>query len=262
MAIQIFDNECVESHPIYEKAGALLSDVCKRDYKDNFFDERIECLDMDTYEVMICSGQKQATMDAVIGIADYENNHKTNCKLLMVELRLGYKSTEGLEAASLNRKVSHTLELLNPAVCLVSDKAIFVFDDLLCQQAIHWMFSKRYSNVSKKEWVVMSPTMFCKAYLAPEDLPYQPIHDFVKGKADFAKMLENKSWQQIYKTLQWWGKAYYKYCYIAEEATLIASLISEVWENLKSHKHEMTDDVLLSLSNYAEDYPVFNLDEI
>lgn len=97
---------------------------------------------MDTYEVMICSGQKQATMDAVIGIADYENNHKTNCKLLMVELRLGYKSTEGLEAASLNRKVSHTLELLNPAVCLVSDKAIFVFDDLLCQQAIHWMFSK------------------------------------------------------------------------------------------------------------------------
>lgn len=81
---------------------------------------------MDTYEVMICSGQKQATMDAVIGIADYENNHKTNCKLLMVELRLGYKSTEGLEAASLNRKVSHTLELLNPAVCLVSDKAIFV----------------------------------------------------------------------------------------------------------------------------------------
>lgn len=176
--------------------------------------------------------------------------------------RLGYKSTEGLEAASLNRKVSHTLELLNPAVCLVSDKAIFVFDGLLCQQAIHWMFSKRYSNVSKKEWVVMSPTMFCKAYLAPEDLPYQPIHDFVKGKADFAKMLENKSWQQIYKTLQWWGKAYYKYCYIAEEATLLASLISEVWENLKSHKHEMTDDVLLSLSIYAEDYPVFNLDEI
>ena len=108
----------------------------------------------------------------------------------------------------------------------------------------------------------MSPTMFCKAYLAPEDLPYQPIHDFVKGKADFAKMLENKSWQQIYKTLQWCGKAYYKYCYIAEEATLIASLISEVWENLKSHKHEMTDDVLLSLSIYAEDYPVFNLDEI
>ena len=41
MAIQIFDNECVESHPIYEKAGALLSDVCKRDYKDNFFDERM-----------------------------------------------------------------------------------------------------------------------------------------------------------------------------------------------------------------------------
>lgn len=125
MAIQIFDNG-VESHPIYEKAGALLSDVCKRDYKDNFFDERIECLDMDTYETMICGGQKQATMDAVIGIADYENNRKTTGKLLMVELRLGYKSTDGLETASLNRKVSHTLELLNPAVCLVSDKAIFV----------------------------------------------------------------------------------------------------------------------------------------
>lgn len=105
---------------------------------------------MDTYETMICGGQKQATMDAVIGIADYENNRKTTGKLLMVELRLGYKSTDGLETASLNRKVSHTLELLNPAVCLVSDKAIFVFNELLYQQAIRWMFSKRYSNVSKR----------------------------------------------------------------------------------------------------------------
>lgn len=131
---------------------------------------------MDTYETMICGGQKQATMDAVIGIADYENNRKTTGKLLMVELRLGYKSTEGLEAASLNRKVSHTLELLNPAVCLVSDKAIFVFDGLLCQQAIHWMFSKRYSNVSKGVGGDESQDV-CKAYLAPEDLPYQPIHD-------------------------------------------------------------------------------------
>lgn len=89
----------------------------------------------------------------------------------------------------------------------------------------------------------MSPTMFARP-ISHQKICLISQSTICKGKADFAKMLENKSWQQIYKTLQWWGKAYYKYCYIAEEATLIASLISEVWENLKSHKHEMTDDVL------------------
>jgi len=261
MAIQIFDNECVESHPIYETAGALLSDVCKRDYNDNFFDERIECLDMDSYEAMNCAGQKQATMDAVIGIADYENNHKTNAKLLMVELRLGYKSTTGLDAGSLNYKVQHTVELLNPAVCLVADKAVFVFGNTVCQQAIHWINSKRHSNVSKKEWVVMSPAMFEKAYLAPEDLPYKPINDFAKGKEDFSKMLENKSWRQIDGSLRWWGNAYYQYSYIPEEADLIVNLILDVWKKLMNKKTQMSDEDILRFSIFAEDYPAFPLEE-
>lgn len=262
MAIQIFDNECVELHPIYAKFGILLSDVCKRDYNDNYFDERIECLDMDSYESMVCCGAKQSTMDAVIGVADYVNNRKLKGKLLLVELRLGYKSITGLEAGSLNHKVLHTIELLNPAAYLVDDKAVFIFNDTICQQAIHWMYSKSHSNVSKKAWVVMSPAMFGKAYLSPEDLPYQPINDFVKGKEDFAKMLENKSWQQIDGSLQWWGNAYYQYSYISEEADLIIKLVLEVWKELKRYKTQMSDEDILCFSIFAEDYSAFHLEEL
>lgn len=178
MVTRIFDNAIVEKHPIYKDAGSALSEVSKRDYGNNFFDERIKCLDMDEYEVSVCQEQKQPTMDAVIGVADYERNRKNNSQLLMVELRLGYRSTNGLEAESLNGKILHTLELLNPARYIVAKQAVFVFNDNVYQQAISWMTSKLHSNVTKKEWVVMNPKTFGRAYLAQEDLPYEPMYDY------------------------------------------------------------------------------------
>lgn len=75
METLIFDNATVKAHPIYPDCGASLHDVSKRDYpSDDFFDERIECLDVDGYETLVCKKHrktKQPTADAVIGVRSH-----------------------------------------------------------------------------------------------------------------------------------------------------------------------------------------------
>ena len=50
MATQIFDNDFLHTHPIYQNVHSTLVDVSNRDYAMAPFDKRIECLDMDDYE--------------------------------------------------------------------------------------------------------------------------------------------------------------------------------------------------------------------
>lgn len=108
MATQIFDNEFLHALPIYQKVHSSLAEVSNRDYAVAPFDKRIECLDMDEYEAhYVKNGANDSTMDAVIGIANFENNRKSGSSLLMVELRLGYQSAKNLTASSLNNKVVH-----------------------------------------------------------------------------------------------------------------------------------------------------------
>ena len=77
MATQIFDNDFLHTHPIYQNVHSTLVDVSNRDYAMAPFDKRIECLDMDDYEAhYVQNGANDSTMDAVIGIANYDNNHK------------------------------------------------------------------------------------------------------------------------------------------------------------------------------------------
>lgn len=262
MATQIFDNSQVRKHPIFTKAGSLLANVCVRDYGHNPFDERIECLDMDAYEASVCVDRQRPTMDAVMGVAEYAQNKKTQGRLLMVELRLGYESTRGLKSDSLNGKVLHTLELLNSAQFQVDKRAVFVFGENVYQQAVSWMAANSHSNLSRREWVVMSPDLFAKAYPAQEDLPYEPMHDYEKGTADLVCLIDSRSWAKVYSSLKWWGNRYNKYYHISGETERIAKLVSEMWQLLLSHRAEMDEESVLYFNIFADDYPVFRLDEL
>lgn len=88
-----FDNGIISSHPIYSLCGSTLDTVSKKDYPgEDFFDKSIRCLDMDVYETQTCHGNKSHTMDAAIGIKSYSNNKFHATRLLLVELRMDYKS--------------------------------------------------------------------------------------------------------------------------------------------------------------------------
>lgn len=79
-------------------------------------------------------------MDAVIGIANYDNNHKSGSSLLMVELRLGYQSAKNITALSLNNKVKHTMTLLNAAEFPISQDAVLSLRQMFVSKPnISWM---------------------------------------------------------------------------------------------------------------------------
>lgn len=109
----VFDNAILLSHSAYSKGyGCKLNDVSIRDYKTGGFNDKIVCIDLDSYEKIEKSGSPDKTMDAVIGISNYQNNRRVSKRLLMVELRLDYKSSRNLSGTELRRKSSHSRELL------------------------------------------------------------------------------------------------------------------------------------------------------
>ena len=197
MATQIFDNDFLHTHPIYQNVHSTLVDVSNRDYAMAPFDKRIECLDMDDYEAhYVQNGANDSTMDAVIGIANYDNNHKSDSSLLMVELRLGYQSAKNITALSLNNKVKHTMTL-------------FVFKADVCQQAKHKLDALGHSNTSRRKWIVMSPDVFGKAYMAKEDIPYVPLHNYKAVLANFCRLIDSHLWDEVEKEFETWGSKIY-----------------------------------------------------
>lgn len=210
MAIQIFDNDFLHTHPIYQNVHSTLVDVSNRDYAMAPFDKRIECLDMDDYEAhYVQNGANDSTMDAVIGIANYDNNHKSGSSLLVVELRLGYQSAKNITALSLNNKVKHT-----------------------------------------------SPDIFGKAYMAKEDIPYVPLHDYKAVLANFCRLIDSHLWDEVEKEFETWGsKIYSSISYISQERELLEDVLRNVWNKIASEKDKIDADTWDYISLIKEDYP-------
>ena len=126
MATVIFDNETVRAHRLYASWGSSLVAIAARDYPGkNYFSEGIAALDLDAYEAGHAKGDKGKTVDAVIGVADYRERI-SNRRLQLIELRLGYGSSDNLSSRELNGKISHSLSVVGSE--FVVDKAVlFVF---------------------------------------------------------------------------------------------------------------------------------------
>lgn len=257
MATQIFDNDFLHTHPFYQKVHSTLVDVSDRDYAMAPFDKRIECLDMDDYEAhYVTNGTNDSTMDAVIAIANYENNRKSGSCLLMVELRLGYQSAKNITALSLNNKVKHTVTLLNPAAYPISQDAIFVFKADVCQQAKHKLAAFGHSNTSRRRWIVMSPDIFGKAYMAIEDIPYKPMYDYANVFEQFENKIKLHSWDEIVNLFDKWGsKMYSKISHISQERELLEDTLRKVWNKIVSEKDKLDSDTWDYISLIKDDYP-------
>lgn len=257
MATQIFDNDFLHTHPIYQNVHSTLVDVSNRDYAMAPFDKRIECLDMDDYEAHYMQNDaNDSTMDAVIGIANYDNNHKSGSSLLMVELRLGYQSAKNITALSLNNKVKHTMTLLNAAEFPISQDAVFIFKADVCQQAKHKLDALGHSNTSRRRWIVMSPDIFGKAYIAKEDIPYVPLHDYKAVLANFCRLIDSHLWDEVEKEFESWGsKTYSRISYISQERELLEDMLRNVWIKIESEKDKVDADTWDYISLIKEDYP-------
>lgn len=198
MATQIFDNDFLHTHPIYQNVHSTLVDVSNRDYAMAPFDKRIECLDMDDYEAHYMQNDaNDSTMDAV-----------------------------------------------------------FIFKADVCQQAKHKLDALGHSNTSRRRWIVMSPDIFGKAYIAKEDIPYVPLHDYKAVLANFCRVIDSHLWDEVEKEFETWGsKTYSRISYIRQERELLEDMLRNVWIKIESEKDKVDADTWDYISLIKEDYP-------
>ena len=151
-----------------------INEICFRDYKRAFFPEALLCLDLDAYEAS-CSGNNDATMDAATGISDYDNNHKTSPRHLLVELRFGYRSTQNFDLNNMKRKVAHSRSILSPE--RIHERVAFIYTPEVASRARSFFSRLAKADHEVGTWDAMDVEGFRNNIFDATKLPYQPEND-------------------------------------------------------------------------------------
>lgn len=141
-------------------------------------------------------------------------------------------------------------------IIIIRQDAIFVFKADVCQQAKHKLDALGHSNTSRRRWIVMSPDIFGKAYMAKEDIPYVPLHDYKAVLANFCRLIDSHLWDEVEKEFETWGsKTYSRISYISQERELLEDMLRNVWIKIESEKDKVDTDTWDYISLIKEDYP-------
>lgn len=171
--VLVFADDYRKTQSISDGFSSDLDALCQRDYRRQYFNHFIPCLDMDAYETSL-SGQNDCTMDASVGIASFENNRISNKCLLLVELRLGYTTTSHFDYRNMAQKVCHTKDLLSDAN--VYDKFFFIFSEAFASRAYNDFCRMSRSRKEYANWLAMSPSGFLTTIHNVQDIPFVPIN--------------------------------------------------------------------------------------
>lgn len=259
MEALIYDNGIITEHELYPVCGKKLQDVSEKDYHGKkYFDEHIECLDMDEYEKKACrAGDRKETVDAVIGIKKHlGKNNFSDSYLMLLELRMGYENVKNLSGTKLTDKVSHTQEILGRDKPLYGT-IYFVFENRVAQRALSMFHSIKRANRNLKNCEPMSTDDFNRYIKPRSSYPYEPENDV----AEIRKQLDINSYPgDINKFLgimrYWCDKALqYKREYNIDEYNIISPELKAIWHEFRSNKDiELTDDNKLDIEIMEEDY--------
>ena len=200
----VYNNDVLSKHSLYAHCASTLNVISERDYPgNNYFDSRIECLDVDTYETSICHGNADCTTDAVIGISTCVNKTMSEHRLLLVELRMRYKSGNNLSKSELEGKVSHTKGLLDGELPIDSN-SIFVFTESVAPQARHKIESWKREGGLATGFKVYSVKEFCNNVKSIDDMPYTPIYTLDEVCEELDSFVRTNQWEQMFGKLDFW----------------------------------------------------------
>lgn len=180
----VFDKTIVEEHRLAKNYKSDLDSICKRDYGKAFFNARhpIACIDMDSVEESLW-GRKDCTMDAAIGICDYQDGIFQKTKFALVELKLGKKSTNNIGITHLGKKISHTKQLLPESS--FHSTCYFVYPENLYQR-VKSEFEKEARTQRRDEfWDSVSPSAFLTKIRFREDISSAQVMDVEELKRTF-----------------------------------------------------------------------------
>ena len=228
----VFDNGFVLGHKLASQFLSDLDALCRRDYHGKeYFRKQIVCLDMDAYETSL-SGNNDATMDAAVGIAAYENNRMSDSRHLLVELRFNYKSTSNFDVTNMRNKVNHTKSLL--AGDKVHDKMVFLYTDEVASKAKNYLsrLSKQYKDLCN--WNAISVAEFFDYVRDKNSFPYQPINDLGQIVTELKSKFVSNGLDGLYTISDYWICEIEKYSlrYNNEESQAIAKTVFDFWDQL------------------------------
>lgn len=227
-----------------------INDICQRDYGKSFFPSTVLCIDIDAYESFHC-GNNDATMDAAIGIADYFDNHASNDRHLLVELRFGYRSTSNFNLSNMKRKVSHSRDVLRPE--RINEYVAFLYDKSVAPQANNYF--SRLSNQHKElqKWKAMDVDGFISFIVDRATLPYEPENDLVAIVEDMRIKFLSGGVNELDILLKYWIEQMEKYNlrYKHAESNAIACVILSFLQSL-----------VLPVGSFEEEYLAFRKEEI
>lgn len=206
----VFDDVFITGHNLASQFLSDLDALCRRDYNKAYFHKQFVCLDMDAYETSL-SGNNDATMDASVGIADYENNRMANGRHLLVELRFGYKSTGNIDVENMRRKICHTKDLL--VEDRIHERYVFVYEDRVVPQAKHYF--KQLSRQSQYHdlfyWDAVSVTEINTYVVEKATLLYTPINDTKQIETELKAKFQKDGYNGLVCLLDYWMNEIKKY---------------------------------------------------
>jgi len=264
MAEVAFDNDIILKHSTYRQCGSMLDTVSKKDYPgDDFFDKRIACLDMDAYETIVCKGAKDCTMDAVIGIKDFSDNRFHDTRLLLIELRMDYKSDKNLSKTKLEQKVCHTRSLLGGET-KIDETSCFIFSNNIINKVRRWFNDKSKEGGSLRHCKPLSTDEFNEKIKSADLFPYTPLTNLPAMEKDLQNLLFQAQYSCfINKTEYWLKKALtYRQRYNNEEYRHITEVIEKVWYDFRKSTPTLSDDERLDVEILEEDFDILRKNRI
>lgn len=220
-----------------------LNVICQRDYHRHYFQNKIICLDLDAYE-SACSGNNDATMDAATGMAEWNDNHASGNRHLLVELRFGYKSTEHFDYANMKRKVNHSKGILLPE--LINENVVFLFESEIAPRAKSIFSRLSFQDNEIKKWQAMDVEGFNDYLVDRDTLPYEPENDLNEIEDDLRKKFASGGFNAVDRLLTYWLEqmAQYNLRYKHAESNAIAEVILAYLRSLSFEEGTIEADYL------------------
>ncbi len=250
------DNAILQVHPMYAAYHRSLHDISLKDYpRGNYFRTDIDGIDLDQYEVDHVIANRDMTMDALVGVADYSKNRVVNSRLLLVELRMDYDSTRHLRHSKLHGKINHSRASVGATV-RVDEESVFVFRDDVAEQAKRWMFDTKKEYSDAENWVAMSPSELENLLQPLASMPYQPETDMTGATSDMNSRIAAKDFEGLLELIDYWHKKAeaFKSQYKLKEEAHIKQHLHDAWQQTKAAGYSLNTEQHAYIEVIEEEY--------
>lgn len=245
MKKKVYDNQVLKQHPLYSysECRSTLNEISEKDYPGcNYFPENIDAIDVDNYEHKVLRPiEEEPTVDAAIGIADYNGDKISSERIQIIELKIDVNNTGSIVYANYNKKVNHSTRILTGAIT-IDDVVYFVFNNGFVAQARRRFSSFKEQYNDAKKWKAVSLLEFNEEIKFKEDITIdrEPVFDMKSVIKECQKAIDKDNEGYLIDTFDDWKTKYYRYSSKNDivEAKNIESGLITIWQNMMASSHE------------------------